>query len=161
MEPSLSADGKSSASWSLLGPALTLSVLAVVVSCHGVCKHQTPVPEEVVHHVYLKPERLTKRSSPEDLQLKIKIIYDRSVDELTADKRRLVKDKLFPQAIDYLQRAFSVRRRVGAVLLSRQCATNQYMRKRDDPHRYCQEACADVTRCGPVIVPQHHLQVDN
>lgn len=41
----------------------------------------------------------------------------------------------------------------------RQCATNQYLRKRDDPHRYCQDACADVTRCGPVIVPQHHLQV--
>uniref|UniRef100_A0A3Q4BU29 Leishmanolysin-like peptidase n=1 Tax=Mola mola TaxID=94237 RepID=A0A3Q4BU29_MOLML len=69
------------------------------------------------------------------------------------------QDKLFPQAIDYLQRAFSVRRRVGPVLLSRQCATNQYLRKRDDPHRYCQDACADVTRCGPVIVPQHHLQV--
>uniref|UniRef100_A0A8C6NP75 Leishmanolysin-like peptidase n=1 Tax=Nothobranchius furzeri TaxID=105023 RepID=A0A8C6NP75_NOTFU len=63
-----------------------------------------------------------------------------------------------PPAIDYLQRAFSVRRRVGPVLLSRQCATNQYMRKRGDPHRYCQEACAEVTRCGPVIVPQHHLQ---
>lgn len=41
----------------------------------------------------------------------------------------------------------------------RQCATNQYMRKRDDPHRYCQDACANLTRCGPVIVPQHHLQV--
>lgn len=41
----------------------------------------------------------------------------------------------------------------------RQCATNQYLRKRDDPHRYCQDACADITRCGPVIVPQHHLQV--
>lgn len=29
------------------------------------------------------------------------------------------QDKLFPQAIDYLQRAFSVRHRVGPVLLSR------------------------------------------
>lgn len=36
---------------------------------------------KVVHHVYLKPERLTKRSSPENLQLKIKIIYDYSVDQ--------------------------------------------------------------------------------
>lgn len=44
-------------------------------------------------------------------------------------------------------------------LWPRQCATNQYLRKRDDPHRYCQEACAPVTRCGPVVVPQHHLQV--
>lgn len=29
------------------------------------------------------------------------------------------QDKLFPQAIDYLQRAFRLRRRVGPVLLSR------------------------------------------
>ncbi|XP_022075278.1 leishmanolysin-like peptidase isoform X2 [Acanthochromis polyacanthus] len=158
MEPRLNGDGKPSVSRFLLGPVLVFSLLTVLASCHGTCKHRAPAPSEVVHHVYLKPERLTKRSSPDDLQLKIKIIYDNSVDQLPADKRRLVKDKLFPQAIDYLQRAFSVRRRVGPVLLSRQCATNQYMRKRDDPHRYCQDACADVTRCGPVIVPQHHLQ---
>lgn len=143
----------------LLGPVLLLSSLAALVSCHpGTCRHQAPPPEEVVHQVHLKPERLTKRSSPEDLQLQIEIIYDHSVDQLPADQRRLVKDKLFPQAIDYLQKVFSVRRRVGPVLLSRQCSTNQYLRKRDDPHRYCQDACADLTRCGPVSVPQHHLQ---
>lgn len=123
MELRLSRDGKPSVSWFLLSPALFFSLLAVLVSCHGSCKHRVPSPNEIVHHVYLKPERLTKRSSPEDLQLKIKIIYDSSVDQLTADKRRLVKDKLFPQAIAYLQRAFSVRRRVGPVLLSRKNET--------------------------------------
>jgi len=41
----------------------------------------------------------------------------------------------------------------------RQCATNQYLRRKADPHRYCQGACADHTRCGPVIVPEKHLQV--
>ncbi|XP_035507137.1 leishmanolysin-like peptidase isoform X2 [Scophthalmus maximus] len=146
-----------SGSWLPLGRVLTFLLLAVLVSGHGTCHHRPPPPDEVVHHVYLKPDRLTKRSS-DDLQLKIKIIYDYSVDQLPADQRRLVKDKLFPQAIDFLQRTFSVRRRVGPVLLSRQCATNQYLRKRGDPHRYCQDACADVTRCGPVVVPQHHLQ---
>ncbi|XP_068602104.1 leishmanolysin-like peptidase [Brachionichthys hirsutus] len=149
MEPSVSR---------VLGPTVVLSILAVLASCHGACKHRAPPPDEFVHHVHLKPERLTKRSSPGDLQLKIKTIYDSSVDQLPADKRRLVKDKLFPEAIDYLQRAFSVRRRAGPVLLSRQCASSRYLRKRDDPHRYCQGACADVTRCGPVAVPQHHLQ---
>ncbi|RVE58168.1 hypothetical protein OJAV_G00206490, partial [Oryzias javanicus] len=158
MESRLRGDGKPLTPRVVLGPGVLLSVLAAVAICHGSCNHRVPSPAEVVHHVYLKPERLTKRSSPDDLQLKIKIIYDSSVDQLPADKRRLVKDKLFPQAIDFLQRAFSVRRRVGPILLSRQCATNQYMRKRDDPHRYCQESCADVTRCGPVIVPHHHLQ---
>ncbi|XP_020783507.2 leishmanolysin-like peptidase [Boleophthalmus pectinirostris] len=157
MDPRLTCDGKPvTVSW-ILGSALIISSLALFVSCHGACNHKVPAPDEVVH-VHLQHERLTKRSSDEDLQLRIKIIYDQSVDQLSADKRRLVKDKLFPQAIDYLQRAFSVRHRVGPVLLSRQCSTNQYLRKRDDPHRYCQGACAEVTRCGPVIVPQHHLQ---
>ncbi|CAB1328724.1 unnamed protein product [Coregonus sp. 'balchen'] len=68
------------------------------------------------------------------------------------------EDKLFPQAIAYLQKAFQVRRQAGPVLLSRQCVTNQYLRKKDDPHRYCQGACADITKCGPVIVPEDHLQ---
>ncbi|XP_032423594.1 leishmanolysin-like peptidase isoform X2 [Xiphophorus hellerii] len=158
MERWLRVGGEPSVSRCLLGPVLVLSLLAVQASCHRTCTHTVPSGREVVHQVYLKPERLAKRSSPDDLQLKIKIVYDSSVDQLPADKRRLVKDKLFPQAIDYLQRAFSLRRRVGPVLLSRQCATNQYMRKRGDPHRYCQDACADVTRCGPVVVPQHHLQ---
>lgn len=48
---------------------------------------------------------------------------------------------------------------IDIMVSGRQCATNQYLRKRDDPHRYCQDACAEVTRCGPVVVPQHHLQV--
>ncbi|XP_010775309.1 leishmanolysin-like peptidase [Notothenia coriiceps] len=66
----------------LLGPVLLLSSLAALVSCHpGTCRHQAPPPEEVVHQVHLKPERLTKRSSPEDLQLQIEIIYDHSVDQ--------------------------------------------------------------------------------
>ncbi|XP_053733810.1 leishmanolysin-like peptidase [Synchiropus splendidus] len=128
------------------------------VGCHETCKHRVPSAEEVVHQVHIRSDRVTKRSTDEDMQLNIAIIYDYSIDQLPADKRRLVKDQLFPQAIDFLQRAFSVRRRVGPVLLSRQCATNQYLKKRDDPYRYCQEACAEVTRCGPVVVPQHHLQ---
>ncbi|XP_030642969.1 leishmanolysin-like peptidase [Chanos chanos] len=131
------------------------SLLLLCVQCHT-CKHQVPLPSEIIHKVYLKPERLTKRST--DQQLNIKLIYDSSLDALDEDKSSLVKDKLFPQAIDYLQKAFQVRMKAGPVLLSRQCATNQYLRKKDDPHRYCQGACAEITRCGPVIVPEHHLQ---
>ncbi|XP_077584144.1 leishmanolysin-like peptidase isoform X2 [Stigmatopora nigra] len=130
---------------------------AVLIRCHGTCKHHVPLPNEVVHLVHLKPVHVIKRNA-DDHFLKIKIIYDHSVDELPAIKRRLVKDKLFPQAIDYLQKALFVRHRVSPILLSRQCATNQYLKRRDDPHRYCQNACANITYCGPIIVPQHHLQ---
>ncbi|XP_068185627.1 leishmanolysin-like peptidase isoform X2 [Antennarius striatus] len=138
---------------------LVLSVLAVFACGHGPCRHRAPPPDELVHQVVLQPERLMKRSpTPTGLQLRIRTVYDRSVDQLPAEQRRLVKDKLFPAAIHFLQRAFSVRRRAGPVLLSRQCSTSQYLRKRGDPHRYCQHACAPITRCGPIAVPQHHLQ---
>ncbi|KAG7330970.1 hypothetical protein KOW79_004939 [Hemibagrus wyckioides] len=118
--------------------------------------HKVPLSSEVIHGVYLRSPRLTKRSS--EKELKIEIVYDSSLDVLDKDKSSLVKEKLFPQAIDYLQKAFRVRREAGPVLLSRQCATNQYLRKKDEPHRYCQEACANITKCGPVIVPEQHLQ---
>ncbi|XP_016094339.1 leishmanolysin-like peptidase [Sinocyclocheilus grahami] len=120
------------------------------------CDHKVPLPTEVIHKVFLKLDRLTKRST--DQQLKIQIEYDSSLDGLDEAKSSLVKDKLLPQAIDYLQKAFRVRRQSGPILLSRQCATNQYLRKRDDPHRYCQGPCADITKCGPVVVPEQHLQ---
>ncbi|XP_016375681.1 leishmanolysin-like peptidase [Sinocyclocheilus rhinocerous] len=115
----------------------------------------------VIHKVFLKPDRLTKRST--DQQLKIQIEYDSSLDGLDEAKSSLVKDKLLPQAIDYLQKAFRVRRQSGPILLSRQCATNQYLRKRDDPHlrtkrthcillhfRVCSESGKS---CGPAGSP--------
>ncbi|KAI6065149.1 Leishmanolysin-like peptidase [Aix galericulata] len=77
---------------------------------------------------------------------------------LLPEKRHLIKNKLFPQAISYLEKTFQVRKSAGTILLSRQCATNQYLRRKADPHRYCRVACANHTRCGPVIVPEKHLQ---
>ncbi|XP_011816636.1 PREDICTED: leishmanolysin-like peptidase [Colobus angolensis palliatus] len=77
---------------------------------------------------------------------------------LLPEKKNLVKNKLFPQAISYLEKTFQVRRPAGTILLSRQCATNQYLRKENDPHRYCTGECAAHTKCGPVVVPEEHLQ---
>uniref|UniRef100_A0A4W3JW35 Leishmanolysin-like peptidase n=1 Tax=Callorhinchus milii TaxID=7868 RepID=A0A4W3JW35_CALMI len=110
----------------------------------------------VVYQVYLEPNQIAKRSI--DQQLRIKIVYDLSIEYLTWDKKRLVKNKLFPKAIDYLQKTIQIRKRVGSILLSRKCATDQYLRKKDDPYKYCQGACAEITNCGPVIVPEEHLQ---
>uniref|UniRef100_A0A8C5JU74 Leishmanolysin-like peptidase n=1 Tax=Junco hyemalis TaxID=40217 RepID=A0A8C5JU74_JUNHY len=113
-------------------------------------------PCQVVYQVPLKENHVSKRNV--DQQLRIKIVYDRSVEDLLPEKRHLIKSKLFPQAISYLEKTFQVRKSAGAILLSRQCVTNQYLRRKADPHRYCQKACADHTRCGPVIVPEKHLQ---
>uniref|UniRef100_A0A8C3P6E7 Leishmanolysin-like peptidase n=1 Tax=Chrysemys picta bellii TaxID=8478 RepID=A0A8C3P6E7_CHRPI len=129
---------------------------APATSSSSSCHHRVPGGGEVVYKVYLKENHVLKRNV--DQNLRIKTIYDRSVEDLLPEKRHLIKNKLFPQAISYLEKTFQVRKPTGTISLSRQCATNQYLRKKGDPHRYCQGACAEHTRCGPVIVPEEHLQ---
>lgn len=41
----------------------------------------------------------------------------------------------------------------------RQCAGEHYAKK-PDGHEYCIGGCDDNTMCGPVTIPQHHLQVN-
>ncbi|NXR98726.1 LMLN peptidase, partial [Oxylabes madagascariensis] len=135
---------------------LPLPPLPPSASASSSCDHRVPSGDQVVYQVPLKENHVSKRNV--DQQLRIKIVYDRSVEDLLPEKRHLIKNKLFPQAISYLEKTFQVRKSAGAILLSRQCVTNQYLRRKADPHRYCQKACADHTRCGPVIVPEKHLQ---
>ncbi|XP_011891998.1 PREDICTED: leishmanolysin-like peptidase isoform X1 [Cercocebus atys] len=120
------------------------------------CRHHVPSDTEVINKVHLKANHVVKRDVDE--HLRIKTVYDKSVEELLPEKKNLVKNKLFPQAISYLEKTFQVRRPAGTILLSRQCATNQYLRKENDPHRYCTGECAAHTKCGPVVVPEEHLQ---
>ncbi|KAJ1175772.1 hypothetical protein NDU88_001057 [Pleurodeles waltl] len=145
--------------WSSPTGFLAMLVALLFFQCrpaYGTCRHHVPGPGEVIYKVILKPNRITKRNV--DQHLRVKIMYDQSVEELPQEKRNLVKNELFPQAISYLEKTFQVRKPSGTILLSRQCATNQYLRKKDDSHRYCRGACAEHTRCGPVIVPEEHLQ---
>ncbi|XP_048202807.1 leishmanolysin-like peptidase isoform X2 [Perognathus longimembris pacificus] len=141
----------------LLGgfPASAASV-PVALSSAPPCRHHVPSDSEVINKVHLKANHVVKRDADE--HLRIKTVYDKSIEELLPEKRNLVKNKLFPQAISYLEKTFQVRRPAGTILLSRQCATNQYLRKENDPHRYCTGECAVHTKCGPVIVPEEHLQ---
>nr|KAF6474673.1 leishmanolysin like peptidase [Rousettus aegyptiacus] len=120
------------------------------------CRHHVPSDTEVINKVHLRANHVVKRDVDE--HLRIKTVYDKSIEELLPEKRYLVKNKLFPQAISYLEKTFQVRRPAGTILLSRQCATNQYLRKENDPHRYCTGECAERTKCGPIIVPEEHLQ---
>ncbi|NXS08086.1 LMLN peptidase, partial [Neodrepanis coruscans] len=137
-------------------PLLLLLLLPSPSSSSSSCHHRVPSGDQVVYQVPLRENRVSKRNV--DQQLRIKIVYDTSVENLLPEKRHLIKNKLFPQAISYLEKTFQVRKPTGTILLSRQCVTNQYLRRKADPHRYCQKACADHTRCGPVIVPEQHLQ---
>ncbi|KAM5152244.1 leishmanolysin-like peptidase [Mantella aurantiaca] len=142
------------------GSLLTVGAL-LVLACQSPatainCRHRVPGPEEVIYQVHQRISHVWKRHTEQ--QLRVKIQYDISIDNLVPAKKRLVKNKLFPQAISYLQKTFQVRRPSSSILLSRQCANNQYLKKKSDPHRYCHGACAQHTKCGPVIVPEEHLQ---
>ncbi|XP_006092898.1 leishmanolysin-like peptidase isoform X2 [Myotis lucifugus] len=141
----------------LLG-GLRTSATSIPVSLSSAlpCRHHVPSDTEVINKVHLKANHVVKRDVDE--HLRIKTVYDKSIEELLHEKRSLVKNKLFPQAISYLEKTFQVRRPAGTILLSRQCATNQYLRKENDPHRYCTGECAEHTKCGPIIVPEEHLQ---
>ncbi|XP_066431385.1 leishmanolysin-like peptidase [Eleutherodactylus coqui] len=142
-------------------PASLLTLAALIVlsfpsQASSTCRHRVPGPEEVIYKVSQKTNHVFKRQAEE--QLRMKIVYDGSIDDLVPARRKLVKNKLFPQAISYLEKTFQVRRPSGSILLSRQCAKNQYVRRSSDSQRYCHEGCAEQTRCGPVIVPEEHLQ---
>ncbi|XP_040296892.1 leishmanolysin-like peptidase isoform X1 [Bufo bufo] len=144
------------------GPSASLITLAAVLllssplQASSLCRHQVPGPEEVVYQVHQRTSHVIRRQAEE--QLRMKIVYDPSIEDLVPARKRLVKNKLFPQAISYLQKTFQVRRPSGSILLSRQCVKNQYVRRQSDAQRYCHEGCAEHTRCGPVIVPEEHLQ---
>ncbi|XP_045707968.1 leishmanolysin-like peptidase isoform X1 [Phyllostomus hastatus] len=166
---SSSGSGPGSSCWHWSGPlwvrgvllllgALRASATSIPVSLEPSppCRHHVPSDTEVINKVHLKANHVVKRDVNE--HLRIKTVYDKSIEELLPEKRYLVKNKLFPQAISYLEKTFQVRRPAGTILLSRQCATNQYLRKENDPHRYCTGECAQHTKCGPVIVPEEHLQ---
>ncbi|KAM4697940.1 leishmanolysin-like peptidase [Rhinophrynus dorsalis] len=148
------AAGVSRGSW-----CFTVGALVILSCCSAAsitCRHRAPGPEEVIYKVHLKANHILKRHVEQ--QLRVKTIYDNSIEELLPAKKQLVRNKLFPQAISYLEKTFQVRKPSGSILLSRFCSTNQYLKKKDDPHRYCHGACAQYTRCGPVIVPEEHLQ---
>ncbi|XP_048455020.1 uncharacterized protein LOC125483503 isoform X3 [Rhincodon typus] len=53
------------------------------------CKHRVPDRREVIYQVYLEPSRITRRSI--DQHLRIKIVYDLSIEYLPVDKNHLVK----------------------------------------------------------------------
>ncbi|CAJ0924278.1 unnamed protein product [Ranitomeya imitator] len=128
-------------------PLITLTA-AVILSCpapaSSICRHRIPAPEEVVYKVYQKTNHVFRRQADE--RLRMKIVYDGSIDDLVPARRRLVKEgapyplcwvgggalpavlaggdalpanKLFPQAISYLQKTFQVRRPSSSILLSR------------------------------------------
>ena len=97
----------------MISQVLHLSVLALLISLvigvpikhshkhgneHQECSHQYPKIHEIPHHVHLEHKHhLMKRSAEENLR--IKVFYDRSVENLSRKKRNVVKRKVLSDHI--------------------------------------------------------------
>lgn len=66
---------------------------------------------------------------------------------------------MLPEAVSYWEQALMVRKTESVIRLSRKCRNNQVFLVPNDPHPYCMNACEQVTMCGEVPVPEHHLEV--
>ena len=56
----------------------------------GNCVHKFPVADEIPHPVTLEPRRHVVRRSPEH-QLRVKVFYDETVEQLPKHKRKIVE----------------------------------------------------------------------
>ncbi|CAH1774924.1 unnamed protein product, partial [Owenia fusiformis] len=124
--------------------------------CHE-CGHQIPTRDEVVHNVHIEPHHVMKKRSI-DGRLRIKVVYDDSLNDLPQDKRILIQNEMIPPALVYWSKALSVRRTPNPIKLLRQCLTKKIMYKDGDPFPYCWDGCKAVTKCGEVVVPPEHLE---
>eukprot|EP00095_Tigriopus_kingsejongensis_P010307 maker-scaffold148_size310697-snap-gene-2.12 protein:Tk10307 transcript:maker-scaffold148_size310697-snap-gene-2.12-mRNA-1 annotation:"conserved hypothetical protein" len=122
------------------------------------CAHQYPKHDELAQPVLLatNPERLSKRSSP-DHQMRIKVFYHESVNDLSSAQQDIVRKEVVPTAVFFWEEALKVRRNVGAIHLNRKCENNQYFLAPEDPTQYCKNECVE-TKCGEFVVPEDHLK---
>lgn len=120
----------------------------------GNCVHKFPVADEVPHPVTLEPRRHVVRRSPEH-QLRVKVFYDETVEQLPKHKRKIV-EKVVPAAVGFWERALKVRRMDATVRLNRKCENNQYFLSPGDPTQFCKNRCVE-TKCGEFVVPEEHL----
>ena len=97
----------------MISLVLHLSVLALLISLvisvpvkhshkhsdgNHECNHQYPTIHDIPHHVHLEHKHhVMKRSAEENLR--IKVFYDRSVENLSRTKRNVVKRKVL---LDYI-----------------------------------------------------------
>ena len=65
-----------------------VAIVAAAKADH--CKHRYPKVQDIPHHVRLEHSRLSKRSMEHNMR--IKVFYHPSVEQLDSTKRKIVKD---------------------------------------------------------------------
>lgn len=121
------------------------------------CKHIFLDPQDVPHPVQLEESHHVVKRSPEH-QMRIRVFYHKSVEDLDSAKRDIVKNKVVPEAVGEWERALKIRRTQAPIRLNRKCRNNQYFLVEEEPgEQYCKAACVP-TKCGEFLVPAGHLK---
>ena len=120
--------------------------------------HYVAEPNIIIRGVWSSGKPfLTRRSL--DNSLKIKAFPDSSIQKLSSDLRKLVIDRLLPDAIAYFSGTLSVRQRISPLRLQRDCKKSIFKSINGTLFRYCQNECKNLTYCGTVLIPEAHLDV--
>ena len=121
-----------------------------------------PTKDDMVHHVPNGPVLAVRTQSPTQ-NMRFHVTFDASLHELDETKRNLIIQKLIPEALDYFHKTLKVTASKQPVRLQHMCRERSYFLKDKKGKNkgttiFCKKACVK-TYCGPVIIPQQHLDV--
>ncbi|KAF5404300.1 hypothetical protein PHET_01363 [Paragonimus heterotremus] len=123
-----------------------------------VCFHSVEDPTSVVTRVSLPAKRRISRQ-PVNLSLHIHVHYDESV--IRVREFEDIKKNILNVAVDFWQRALSLRhpRTYSHLVLDRPCVGGQtkLQAMNHRPLTVCMNGCPDITTCGPIRIPNDHL----
>ncbi|XP_064643669.1 leishmanolysin-like peptidase [Lineus longissimus] len=122
------------------------------------CFHRLPKPHEVLHNVHIEPSHILRKRSISQ-NLRIHLVYDKSLQDLSKEKFKFIKEEIMPEAVLFWEKTLQVRQTVQPLKLVRQCETSYIRYKNDDPYHYCSDGCSPMTMCGEIRVPEDHLDV--
>ena len=135
----------------------TKLVIFVLFTTHTY-SHYFAEPNSIIRGVRSSGKHLLTRRS-NDNSLKIKTFSDSSIHKLSSDLRKLVLDRLLPDAIAYFGQTLRVRQRISPIKLQRDCEKPVFEKINGTLFKYCLHECKNVTYCDAVLVPESHLDV--
>lgn len=134
-------------------------LIVLVIFLSRTCAHYLAEPRSIIRGVRSNGKHsLTRRNI--DNSLKIKAYPDPSMQKLSSNFRKLIVDRLLPDALAYFGKALTVRQRISPLQLQRKCRRSEFFKKNNGTViRYCRTECESATYCGTVLVPEAHLDV--
>jgi len=133
----------------------------------NVCRHKFPITSDQPHTVKLDPVEDEEDQEGDEgnrvkrqirkKHMKIKVLFHESVEDLSRTNRRIIKQRVVPEAVQHWENVFQVVNGGKVVRLNRKCENNQYFLSPGDNTQYCKNKCVE-TKCGEWVVPEHHLE---